>query len=403
MKHLLLILSFLVYTTTVQAQEHCDGTRYIEPVFSEIDSTLNVSFGENTTVGGDLKNLRMDIYYPAQEFFFRRPVVVLAHGGSFISGNRKQLRLLCHTLAYHGFVATSIDYRLYDDLNQQVDSIIVYDVVVKAASDMKAAVRWFKESASTTNEFGIDSNLIIVGGVSAGAITALQYAFLDTNDYTTGSALDSVIQANGGIRGTSNNLFDFSEDIIGVLNYSGALKEAQWIDPSEPTVFSVHDEFDPVVPYGQDVTTELGTPVEVSGSAAVHEAALEDGIRSQLITIEGSNDHVGYFLNGTSTSDYANVIDSSMRFLEYTICDRISGRRAPSITSFTVFPNPAHEKIQVKAVFPIQQLMLFSLQGSLVCSTNADQIWLSDLSSGNYILEIQGKQGELVRERVVVF
>ena len=403
MKHLLLTLSFLVFTMAVQAQEHCDGTRYIEPVFSEIDSTTGISFGQNTTVGGALKNLRMDVYYPAQEFFFRRPLVVLAHGGSFISGNRKQLRLLCHTLAHHGFVAATIDYRLYDDLNQQVDSIIVYDVVVKAASDMKAAVRWFKESAATSNEFGIDSSLIIVGGVSAGAITALQYAYLDTNDYAAGSALDSVIQANGGIRGTSNNLFDFSDDIIGVLNYSGALKEAKWVDPYEPTVFSVHDEIDPVVQSGQDVTTELGTPVEVSGSAAVHVAAQEDGIRSQLITIEGSNGHVSYFLNGPNTADYANVIDSSMRFLEYTVCDRISGSYAPSIKSFTVFPNPATESLQVNAAFPVQTLKLFNLQGNLVRTAEANELEVLGLPKGNYTLEIQGKQGELERERVVVF
>lgn len=365
MKSPLLLLALLFATYSSIAQSHCDGIRYIQPVFTAIDSSINISYGENTTTTGQPRNLRLDVYYPNQEFFFRRPVVILAHGGSFISGNRKQLRLLCHTLAYHGFVAATIDYRLYDDFNQSVDSIVLYDVVTKATGDMKAAIRYMKSTAVNGNEWGIDTNLFIIGGVSAGAITALQSAFLDVGDYDQGSNIDSVVQANGGIRGNSNNLYQHSDKIIGVLNFSGAIKESKWIDEGEPTVFSVHDEFDQVVPYGQDFTDELGTPIEVAGSKAIHEAAQLKNIRTQLMTIAGSDGHVSYFINGPQTSDYINVVDSAMRFLEYTICDRINGISTERITnqSVVVYPNPSSTQLNVTSPTKIRETILVDMNG----------------------------------------
>jgi acetyl esterase/lipase len=365
MKSTLLFVALLFAACLSIAQSHCDGIRYIQPVFTAIDSSINISYGENTTTTGQPRNLRLDVYFPAQEFFFRRPVVILAHGGSFISGNRKQLRLLCHTLAYHGFVAATIDYRLYDDFNQSVDSIVLYDVVTKATGDMKAAIRFMKSTAASGNEWGIDTNLIIIGGVSAGAITALQSAYLDVDDYATGSNIDSVVQANGGIRGNSNSLYQHTDNVIGVLNFSGALKESDWIDEGEPTVFSVHDEFDQVVPYGQDFTDELGTPVEVSGSKAIHEEAQLKNIRSQLMTIAGSDGHVSYFINGPQTSDYINVVDSAMRFLEYTICDRISGvnNRTSSNQSVIVYPNPASSELHIASKSKVLETVLIDMQG----------------------------------------
>ncbi|MEX2597187.1 MAG: T9SS type A sorting domain-containing protein [Salibacteraceae bacterium] len=404
---LFIFISLTVLSSRLVSQTHCDGTRYIEPVFENIDSTIAIQFGENVTAAGNDKALFMDIYYPEAEFFFRRPLVVLAHGGSFVSGNRKHLRLFCIELAERGFVAATIDYRLYDAFNQPIDSIAVYDVGIKATSDMKASVRWFKENASLSNDFGIDTNNIIIGGVSAGAITALQFAYLDSNDYVSGSTIDSVIQANGGIRGNSSANYAHSDNVKGVLNFSGALKDGHWIDPGENTVFSVHDEFDDVVPYGQDVSTELGTPVEVSGSAEVHRQAKLDGIRSQLITIKGSEEHVSYFLNGQNTADYKLVMDSTAIFLEYTVCDRVQKAGHPVDKELVrLFPNPSSSRIHIRSGQKIKEVSLISMEGKLMKRTSdlddVSTIDVSDLPAGIYQSLIRFNDHTTVEKRISI-
>ena len=77
-----------------------------------------------------------------------------AFGGSFISGDRKQLKELCEDLARRGFVTASIDYRLFDGsfipFPTQAD---IVDVVLKAISDMRASVRFWKAEIDSSNTF----------------------------------------------------------------------------------------------------------------------------------------------------------------------------------------------------------------------------------------------------------
>ncbi len=70
------------------AQNHptCGGGRYISEVFTAIDSTAGVLYGNNTTFGGNNQDLFMDIYEPVGDTAPMRPAVVLAFGGSFITG-----------------------------------------------------------------------------------------------------------------------------------------------------------------------------------------------------------------------------------------------------------------------------------------------------------------------------
>lgn len=387
----------LLFNLSVVGQTHCDGMRYIDTVFTEIDSTIGVEFGENTTIGGNPITLRMDVYYPESEFFFQRPVVVLSFGGSFLVGNRKQLRPFCMALAHRGYVAATIDYRLFDAFALPLDSLLAFDVAIKATSDMKAAVRWFRESASVSNDFGIDSTLIYAGGISAGSITALHLAYLDEDDYEPESYFDSIITVNGGIRGNSSTNYSYSDEVRGVLNLSGALKDARWIDPGEPVVYSVHDEFDGVVPYDRDISTAIGTPVELWGSLEIDREAREDGIRSHLVTFEGSTDHVSYILNGPQTEEFRLVVDEGSRFLEYDICDRAAMvSELVKKSSFNVFPNPTSRSLSLSGV-PLTPFRILDASGAIieeVSTTDLEAIDVSHLSSGHYYLIGQGEKGE---------
>ena len=183
----------------------CDDIRYRTDVFTEVESTLGLSYGSGTTIAGNSQELFLDVYQPVGDVQEIRPVIILAFGGSFISGERGDLAGLCESYARRGFVAVSIDYRLYDlPLIPFPTSDEMRDVVVRSISDFKAAIRFMREDAATSNTFRIDPNMIFVGGVSAGAIAAAHTAVLDETD-----DIDADLSAQ-----------PFIEQVLGLVNVS---------------------------------------------------------------------------------------------------------------------------------------------------------------------------------------
>lgn len=350
MKSTLLAALLGLFASASFAQYGCDGVRYETRLFTEIDSVKAVTFGSNTSQLGLPKTLKMDVYMPANDDLTERPVIMLAFGGSFVVGNRRDMRPLCMEYASRGWVAVTIDYRLYDNLFQQPDTIIAYDVVTEALSDYKAAIRKIRESVADGNPYGVDTSMIIIGGISAGAIAANHVAYIDTMD-SFSPALDSIIQSNGGFRGNSSTNFQYSSKVNAVLNFSGALNRAYWMNEGEAPIFSVHEEFDPTVPYGVGVTTSLGSPVDLSGSGAMHPRADEVGIMNSLITIEGSNQHVGYFLGGNQTEIYQTIIDSSVAFLQKVMCPFPNGLvENETMDAINLFPNPSSGSFSISGI-----------------------------------------------------
>lgn len=327
----------------------CDGQRYFESVFETVDSTVNIKYGQGNTFSGTFQELFLDIYEPAGDTVSGRPAIVLAFGGSFIEGTRQDLSLACRKYAQKGYVAVTIDYRLYDGaffpLPAEAD---IQDVVIKAVSDMKAAVRFLREDAATTNQYSINPDLIFVGGVSAGAITAAHVAMMDSTDAVS-DELRSSITANGGWQGNSSTNTSYSSEVKGLLNFSGAISDAQWIDVNDPPFFSVHEEFDPIVPYGKDFATIFGIDlIYVEGSEAMHRMGDSVGLANHLITITGSSEHTGYFIGNTADEYQDSVLDASALFLHNLFCDPIINTSVQDYQvneSMRIGPNPFYNKL----------------------------------------------------------
>ncbi|MDP4965722.1 MAG: T9SS type A sorting domain-containing protein [Salibacteraceae bacterium] len=393
MKSSLLTVFLFAASLPMFAQTDCGETRYTTRLFTEIDSVKNVTYGSNTSQLGLPKTLKMDVYMPANDALEERPVVLLAFGGSFVVGNRADMRPLCMEYASRGFVTVTIDYRLYDNFFQQPDTIVAYDIVTEAVGDMRAAIRKVREIAKDGNPYAIDTNMIFIGGISAGGIVADHVAYLDENDAVS-PALDSIIASNEGLDGNSSDNFQFSSKVSGVLNFSGALNRAYWINAGEPPLFSVHEEFDPTVPYGIGITTSLGTPVDLSGSGAMHPIAEEAGIKNELITIEGSNQHVGYFATGNQTEIYATIIESSAAFLKEIICpSSLTAAEIETTDLATLFPNPSTGsfrfsslKSQSYAYKVMDQLGKIHASGT---ARNEQEINLNHLSTGVYFVQLK--------------
>lgn len=390
--------------------EGCDGERYRIDVFSSVEVTEAVKFGENTTIGGNFQELFMDVYEPANDDLEARPAIVLAFGGGFVAGERESLDGICRSFARKGYVAVTIDYRLFD-LLFPVDSSQMTDVVVKAVGDMKAAIRYLREDAATDNQFRINPEQIFVGGVSAGAITAAHVAYLDDSDELP-SDIQSALNANGGWEGNSSDNIEYSSEAQGVINYSGALKDADLINGDNPPLFSVHDDGDGVVPYGNgSVPAGPIIYVYLEGSKTMHERAIELEIENELITIENSNGHVSYFVN--NAAQYEEEVEAATaNFLADILCGPMSSTSVSEnyTSKVNVYPNPATDMLNVVLENNTNnyKLRIYDSMGKLILDSpaqnTAQQIDLEYFPNGSYYLQLieDGKEQQIVWRKLII-
>ncbi|GJM32246.1 MAG: hypothetical protein DHS20C18_12470 [Saprospiraceae bacterium] len=399
-----LYIFFVLLVTDLAAQNHpsCDGLRYRSAVFSEIESSLAIKYGAGTTYNGEQQELFLDVYYPADDAAESRPAIVLAFGGSFIFGAREDLKWMCEAYARMGYVAVTIDYRLYDGpLLPLPSAAAMKDVVVKTISDMKAAIRYLREDADTDNLFKIDPDYIFAGGISAGSITACHTAALDETDNIPQDLLD-IVAANGGFEGNSSDNHQYSSEIRGLVNYSGGLHDAHWLDENDPPFVSFHDDGDDVVPYGGDFATIFGFPIiYIDGSQVLNHVGDSLGINNTLYTIENSNGHVSYFGDSTEV-----VLQRSANFLYEIICGEVVNDIdvINESGSLVLYPNPTNGLIQFefeeKANYQVTLLDVF---GSKLGSWNdPTQLDLSTFHGGIYFIEFEDKTSKTKLIRRVV-
>lgn len=388
MKKVLLFFA-IIFVTSLSAQNPiCDGSRFLNPDF-QVSTTLGVVFGNSTTFGGNNADLKMDIFEPSNDVATERPVIILAYGGSFISGAREDMHAFCNYYAERGYVCATIDYRLYDGAFFPFpDSLDFTDVVIKAVSDMKAAVRFFREDAATTNTYKVDQNLIFVGGISAGGIVASHVGFLDLSDPIQ-AYIDPILVANGGLEGNSSSNTQFSSDVAGVINFSGGIKDAAYIDPTDPPLFSVHDDGDDVVPYASGNAAVFGIDIiYMHGSALMHAQALQSNVSSELLTVSNSPAHVSYFQSTIGTD---TVLNRSLEFLYPIVCSQLASVNVNNLDNFKFYPNPAEDYLKVdinSSNVSESRIVLYDMMGRIVLDEKLNgeknTIRVSHLQSGSY-------------------
>ena len=387
----LILFSLGLFNMAFSQDNGCDGNRYLQDLFSDITVQTDIQFGENVTVGGSTKQLLMDVYMPNEDFAgdnLARPLVILGFGGAFISGQRQDLEVLCRAYAAKGFVAATIDYRLADRIS--FDSTFIYEVVFKATVDMKAAVRFFKEDAANANQYGIDPNQVFVGGASAGAIAAAHLAYLDTTDQMP-DFLKTIIDDNGGIEGNSSDNLSYSSKVAGVLNFSGALKDADWIDATNVPIFSAHDDGDTVVPFEAGPGTG---GIYLEGSNAMKKVADAVGVRNQILVIENSAGHVSYFTDRLEELGQS-VLDESAVFVESIVCNTTTPTYSiPENLSLSISPNPTNNQVTIDlgGARDVFQARLYDANGRLVKQfnqiTHNSQLSLGAYSTGAYYFQL---------------
>lgn len=398
MKNIFLLLG-IIYSISVNAQKDvCNGERYIYSTFSDVIITKNIQFGKNKTMSGVEQNLYMDIYEPKEDSETERALLILAFGGAFIEGERSDMEQIAISYAKKGYVVSSIDYRLYDgdSFSFIIDTTIQLNVIIQGMSDYKAAIRYFKQNyAENLNEHKIDTGLIFAGGVSSGAILANHVGLIDPSD-SIPSYLKNLIDSNGGWYGNSSSNTNYSSNVAGIINFSGALKEVQWIDKNDVPVFSVHDVQDYIVPYGSAQAKLIfnlsGSDIDIpliylQGSKEIHDALSKMHVKSELISIE-TNEHVSYLIGSTVDTFLDSIENSSSRFMKNIICDYPNPREKNSI-DFKIYPNPTSGFLRIHSQTPIQKIEIIDLSGRIaMMERNVDQISLEGLKKGHYIIKV---------------
>ncbi len=393
-KTLLLPMVFSAFAAWLPAQNPgCDGSRYLDNVFTTVKKSTVVYAPTISHLGQNI-NLSMDVYEPEGDNLSARPVVIFAHGGSFIFGDKSNMQPWCELLAKKGYVAVSIQYRLYPFLVLGIpDSIKIFDTAIKATGDMKAAVRYFREDAATSNLFRADAASIFIGGYSAGAVAAMHTAYLDENDQIP-SFLQTLITSNGGLEGVSGTSSNktYPSGSKAVVNMSGGLYRSFWVDAAESPLVSIHGTADATVPYTYGLAANIAF---LEGSSLVHAQAESIGLWNDLLTVPGAG-HTDLY----DQAQWKPFVDTfwvnATTMLESIACATVGvGDLSSAIEPWSIFPNPVSSTgftVQLPASVATADLQMYDLFGKMILQQAdiVDQqiIQLNNLPKGIYVVQI---------------
>lgn len=204
------------------------------------------SFFFNGKLGAN--ELTATIYAPPKRLFFNRPAVLVFHGGAFIPGfgtkNDAYIKQSCMKLAQHGIVAIAVEYRL---MNPSTPSFIKAGYV--ATQDAKAALKYF---ANRNDQYQINRRRFHLMGFSAGAVVALQGAFLDA-----GEPILNRERKLDKLYGHINSLGEEKTtpyDVSGVVNIAGGVYDINILDGNHKIrTLNVHAVEDEIIPYDYGV------------------------------------------------------------------------------------------------------------------------------------------------------
>ncbi|GEM_PF-3420216 len=290
-------------------------TRYESEIFSSYQLQSNIQYGATTTQ-------KMDIYTGTGDYGTSRPLVIFIHGGGFKGGDKVSNfgTLVCGGLAKRGYVVASINYRITSTIP---DDQTHFEAMLRALQDAKAAVRFFRRYHTT---YGIDTTQIFATGSSAGSITALHLAFLDSVEVPS---FVNWANVGGTFEGSSGNP-GYTSNIQGVISNWGAIGDTLWMQNGDVPVYCVHGLDDVTVYYEQ-------IPADgpfLYGSKHIFDRAQNIGLISGLRTFVNT----GHTLDNNTTKQDSAYKDFSAWL--YTILEPVA-IGSPAKLAFDIQPSNA--------------------------------------------------------------
>jgi acetyl esterase/lipase len=387
-------------TAVAQTPIDTTGGRYYRPIFPNVTVTSGVPYGSAVTFAGTTQTLLMDIYQPTGDALAQRPVIIFAHQGGFVVGSRTDAYMVavCTQFAKLGYVTASIDYRLgfvITGLNAPADTPQVAKAAIRGMQDMRAAVRFFRKDAATTNTYRIHPSYITVGGSSAGAFAALEVGYLDKASEAPAYA---DIAGLGGVEGQSGNP-GYSSAVLAVLNLSGATESPSIIEAGNAALLSVHGTADATVPYLQGRVGSILPPKYVFGSGRLNPRATAVGVRNTLRTLRGAG-HIPFENNAAYADTTFRAIRDFLRPVLAQAGTVVTASRlgSPAAPAAQAFPVPAEEAIRLvlpQAWALPAEAQLLDAAGRVVRTisptTRELNLLRGSLKAGLYLLKFPGQ------------
>ena len=299
--------------------------RYSDPSFA-VKITSNVTYGTNIgiiTGAPAAEALLMNVYEPIGDTKTDRPVVLIAHTGSFLpplyngqaTGSRSDSTVVytAKYLASRGYVVMAYTYRFgwlptSTDQNARTGSLL--QAAYRAIQDTRTCIRYVKKSvAQDNNPYGIDPGKICVWGIGSGGYLAMGAGSLNDfaevtlpqfiNSATLLPFIDSTLLGN--IYGTTQaaiclpNYPEYSSQFQLSVNLGGALGDSTWMDGEavEPAYVGVHCTNDFFAPYYKGpviVPTTNQFVIYATGTRKAIEIANLNGSNNILLNVNSNHD-----------------------------------------------------------------------------------------------------------------
>ena len=82
----------IILIASIYSQSECDGVRYTDEIYNQVNVTSNILYGGNYNPNiwgqNEWQDLYMNIYEPVGDDVENRPLVFFLFGGSFVAGSK---------------------------------------------------------------------------------------------------------------------------------------------------------------------------------------------------------------------------------------------------------------------------------------------------------------------------
>jgi para-nitrobenzyl esterase len=408
MKKIFTIIAAIAVFTNVQAQ------RYKDKIFTSV-SIDSVVYGSANTFSNAPQELKMNIYQPVNDTASNRPLLVFAHGGSFVGGSRYagDVVYLCNEFAKRGYVCVSIQYRLGVDIteilldNTQAGPQFA-NAVWRGTLDGRGAIRYLRANADTLR---ISRGQVYLGGVSAGGVLGLHEAFLDLPSEVGAANPKFDTVSIGGIEGSSGTPGQ-SWRVKGVINLCGAIGDVNWMSNNKNvSIFSVHGTNDATVPYKTDYFSFNNLKIGIlSGSFVVDSMAKILGMKSVFYTFKDAphvpfSPGVGTLESSTAYMDTTEVLLRDFLFDDIKT-QGVGVNNVLAQNDVKLYPNPAKEMVTIEVGFGTKNIItIVDLSGKVIETIESNKahtnLSLNNLQTGIYFVNISNENGSITKKLII--
>ncbi len=285
--------------------------RYFAPVFADVNKISQVWYDSNYAINllfgtpGLPPSLNgspvymasqfVDVYQPTGDTATDRPLIILAHTGSYLpafinqqtTGNKEDSSIVevAKSLAKRGYVVAIASYRSGWNPATTIQAVAreqLLKATYRGLQDMRACVRFFRTNAST---YKIDPNKVVVGGQGTGGYIALSYGTVDRREDIESNI--KFLRDNASPMVSMDTLGDWrgvggippynlphpetvSSSAQMIINYGGAMGDTAWMKPNSLPIVSCHGKGDLFAPYftGNVLVPTTGAVVIPNASGA---------------------------------------------------------------------------------------------------------------------------------------